>query len=61
MYYIRIHVIIKYIGTRHEKSMVSTFEMSFTIEERKSCALWYTKFESIVTTRGRFVHRIIIE
>ena len=32
--------------------------MSFTIEERTSCVLWYTESEIIVTTRGRFRRKI---
>ena len=61
MYYIRIHVIIKYIGTRHEDSKISIFEMSLTIEERTSCVLWFTEPESIVTTQRTFVHRFGIK
>ena len=31
--------------------------MSFSIEERTSCVLWYTETESIVTTQRRFVQK----
>ena len=33
------------------------FEMSFPIEERTICVLWYTKSESTVPTQRRFVQR----
>ena len=53
----RIHVTVKYIGTRDKKSKLCVFKMLFSIEERTSCVLWYTETESIVTTQRRFVQK----
>ena len=33
------------------------FKMSFSIEERTSCVLWYTETENTVTTQRRFVQK----